>query len=73
MMWFVQYRLAAQLNAHLVCTLHNFRFHENKYTRHTSAPNTSIKERVPRWLYVETRNDVEIFYQSVLRDGLNLR
>ena len=31
-------------------------------TRHTSAPDTSIKERDPWGLYVEIRNDIEIFY-----------
>ena len=38
----------------------------------TSAPDTSLKRRVPWELYVETRTDVEIFYQWVLLDGLNL-
>ena len=40
---------------------------------HTSVPNTSIKEKIPRLLYVETGNDVDFFHQWVLRDGLNLR
>ena len=63
MMWCVQYRLAAQLHSHLVYTLHKFRYYASKYGTHTPAPDTSIKERVPRGLYVQTRNDVEIFFQ----------
>ena len=31
MMWFEQYRLVAQFNAHLICTLHKFRYYANKY------------------------------------------
>ena len=61
MMWFVHYRLRVQLNAHLVCPLYKFRFYVNEY--HTFAPDKSIKERIPRWLYVETRYDVEISHQ----------
>ena len=77
-MWFVQHCLAAQLNAHLVCTMYKFQYYANKCEkygrmRHTSVPNTSIIERLPLGLYVETRKDVEIFCHRVLLDGLNLR
>ena len=41
-------------------------------TRHTTAPDKNIKERVPRNLNVETRNDVKILYQWVQQNGLNL-
>ena len=37
------------------------------------APDTSIKEKVLRELYIETYNHVNIFYQWALWDGLNLR
>ena len=68
------FRLTIQENyAHLVCILHKFRNYANKYECHTSASDTSIKKRVPRRLFIETRNNVPIFYQWVVRDGLNLR
>ena len=68
----MQYRLASQLNAHWVCTLHKFRYYANKYDTSYFRARHKYK-RVSRELYVETRNDVEIFYQWVLRDDLNLR
>ena len=73
MMWFVKYRLVPQLSAHLVFALHKFRYQENKYDTSIFRARHKHKERVLRWLYVETRNDAEIFYQCVLLDGLNLR
>lgn len=65
-MWIVKYRLASastQLSAHLVCETHKFRYYANKFdTSYLSSDTSSIKERIPRGLYVETRNHVDIFY-----------
>ena len=72
-MWFVQYHLAAQLNAHLVCTLLKFRHYANKYdTLHFHARH-KYKRKSSAGVVCWTHNDAEIFYQWVLRDGFNLR